>query len=292
MADVFNKNPSEYVDMNEFFPILNDKVGLTYEQWRKLVENVNYIKNNSNNIKELVGTNSKPINFAYDMEVGKLYNCKGLVYFNSSSIYDLSSHIDSQDGFVLIYKPSLENVISVLDGHVWIFDSNGNILKQSGIKIFSINNRDEGFFSLYTPETSGLQGQILQSNGNDSAPTWLSIGNGLSIENGTLKTSGGSGGNNKLYMHNMTVANVKFILYSSQSEVYTTTTLANYLSEHNIYLPCTNLNTVGKVMRLNLTGTPFKTLAITYMDINFVNQTCDWGQTATADALTDIVIEL
>lgn len=45
MADVFNKNPSVYVDMNDLFPVLDDKVGLTDEQWRKAIENANYLYN-------------------------------------------------------------------------------------------------------------------------------------------------------------------------------------------------------------------------------------------------------
>lgn len=46
MADVFNQNPTEYVDLNTMFPVLNEKVGLTYEQWRKAIENTNFLKNN------------------------------------------------------------------------------------------------------------------------------------------------------------------------------------------------------------------------------------------------------
>lgn len=45
MADVFNKNPDEYVDLNELFPKLDDSVGFHYEQLRKIVENINYLKN-------------------------------------------------------------------------------------------------------------------------------------------------------------------------------------------------------------------------------------------------------
>jgi hypothetical protein len=42
----FNNNPTEFVDFNDLFPVLNEKVGLTYEQWRKAVENINFVKNN------------------------------------------------------------------------------------------------------------------------------------------------------------------------------------------------------------------------------------------------------
>lgn len=42
----FNNNPSEFVDFNNLFPVLNERVGLTYEQWRKAIENINFVKNN------------------------------------------------------------------------------------------------------------------------------------------------------------------------------------------------------------------------------------------------------
>lgn len=45
MADVFNKEPVEFVDLNELFPVLNSAVGLTHEQFRILVENTFWLKN-------------------------------------------------------------------------------------------------------------------------------------------------------------------------------------------------------------------------------------------------------
>lgn len=45
MADVFNKTPTDFVDLNELFPVLNEAVGLTYEQFRILVENTFWLKN-------------------------------------------------------------------------------------------------------------------------------------------------------------------------------------------------------------------------------------------------------
>ena len=46
MADVFNTEPIIFVDQNEQFPVLDDKVGLTYQQFKTLVENTNYLYNN------------------------------------------------------------------------------------------------------------------------------------------------------------------------------------------------------------------------------------------------------
>lgn len=46
MADVFNKEPISFIDQNEQFPVLNEKVGLTYQQFKTLIENTNYLYNN------------------------------------------------------------------------------------------------------------------------------------------------------------------------------------------------------------------------------------------------------
>lgn len=45
MADVFNRNPVDFVELNDLFPVLNDKVGLTSTQWQKAVENTYYLYN-------------------------------------------------------------------------------------------------------------------------------------------------------------------------------------------------------------------------------------------------------
>lgn len=46
MANVFDKEPISFVDQNEQFPVLNEQVGLTYQQFKTLVENTNYLYNN------------------------------------------------------------------------------------------------------------------------------------------------------------------------------------------------------------------------------------------------------
>ena len=45
MADVFNRNPVDFVEMNDLFTVLNDKVGLTSTQWQKAIENTYYLRN-------------------------------------------------------------------------------------------------------------------------------------------------------------------------------------------------------------------------------------------------------
>lgn len=45
MSDVFNNNPSVFVDLNTLFLTLNKKTGLDVDQWRAIVENTNYLYN-------------------------------------------------------------------------------------------------------------------------------------------------------------------------------------------------------------------------------------------------------
>lgn len=52
----FNNNPSVFVDLNNLFPILNEKVGLSAEQFQKLVENTNFLYNHLGLADVEVGT--------------------------------------------------------------------------------------------------------------------------------------------------------------------------------------------------------------------------------------------
>ena len=56
MADVFNRNPVDFVEMNDLFPVLNDKVGLTSTQWQKAIENTYYLRNHLGLADVSVGT--------------------------------------------------------------------------------------------------------------------------------------------------------------------------------------------------------------------------------------------
>jgi len=47
---VFNETPEEFYDLNELFPVLNSRVGLTYVQFQKLVENTIWLKNREDKI--------------------------------------------------------------------------------------------------------------------------------------------------------------------------------------------------------------------------------------------------
>lgn len=52
----FNDNPAGFVNLNELFPVLNDKVGLSSEQFKKLVENTNFLYNHLGLADVEVGT--------------------------------------------------------------------------------------------------------------------------------------------------------------------------------------------------------------------------------------------
>ena len=68
METVFNNNPGAFIDMNTLFPVLNDKVGLTSDQWKKAMENANYLYNHLGLADVEVGSVStvfnEPGNFA------------------------------------------------------------------------------------------------------------------------------------------------------------------------------------------------------------------------------------
>lgn len=67
MGTVFNNNPGAFIDMNTLFPVLNDKVGLTSDQWKKAMENANYLYNHLGLADVEVGSVSTVFN-----EPGKL----------------------------------------------------------------------------------------------------------------------------------------------------------------------------------------------------------------------------
>ena len=58
--------------------------------------------------------------------------------------------------------------------------------------------------SLLTPESAPADTKIVAVN-NTNTQTMLNIGNGLSVENGTLKASSGSGSGEKLYLHTINI---------------------------------------------------------------------------------------
>lgn len=46
MEEIFNQTPLQFVDLNTLFDALNEKTGLSAEQFKALVENTYWLKNN------------------------------------------------------------------------------------------------------------------------------------------------------------------------------------------------------------------------------------------------------
>lgn len=54
--DRFNLTPASFIDLNDLFPVLNEKVGLSAEQFRVVVENINWNRNHLSQADIQVGT--------------------------------------------------------------------------------------------------------------------------------------------------------------------------------------------------------------------------------------------
>ena len=61
MAKVFNENPTNFVNMNTYFNVLNNSVGFTAEQLTKIVENTNYLYNNVEELKSMINYQNQKI---------------------------------------------------------------------------------------------------------------------------------------------------------------------------------------------------------------------------------------
>ncbi len=154
-------------------------------------------------IIELIGTLSLPINFATSMEVGQLYSCSGEFYTTNS--LGITILFDTAIGDTkipyLIYKYST-NKILILNGGLFNSDIAPDYIvisnNPNGAVILNFNNTTGDITSynanvslnslngsiktdttvnrnIYAPTTSGTSGQILQSNGVNTAPTWIDM---------------------------------------------------------------------------------------------------------------------
>ena len=86
--------------------------------------------------------------------------------------------------------------------------------------------------TLVTPTSTPTATEIVAVD-NTNSQTMLAIGDGLSVENGTLKASGGSGGSSSLYLHHIKISgyNGTFTLINDDPTAYTMTSLENYLKD-------------------------------------------------------------
>ena len=100
MAEVFNLNPSEFINMNDLFPVLNDKVGLTYEQWRKAIENINYVYQHLG-VSDVYGGNVQIITTAVGTEAQVEITPRKVVVDGKSIVYlDFIFYTPKSDEFV------------------------------------------------------------------------------------------------------------------------------------------------------------------------------------------------
>ena len=268
MADVFDKEPSEYVDMNELFPVLNEKVGLSYEQWRKLVENVNYVKNNSTSKgvvdlsyskianQKVNGVNTdawiKEQNTEQPIKIGEIKNDKFTgVEISEEDVRLSSGNIGNvisvnQSGALIRSKVEDLGLSTIgLQGSLWdinIYDKNNATVNKCSIS--------KGKTDFYASESVNISTPQLRWNNKQVATLDDISSNG-----------GGSGGGSKLYRHSlsmylsipdMTSAWMYGDIITETSEVFTEETLVDYLQTRGteIRIPSVGVLALGSAMVL------------------------------------------
>lgn len=140
----------------------------------------------------LTGTQEKPINLATDLEVGKWYLLTGYLRYATDVNIHLHEKISAstKEVYVLASKDDFyrclfrsyyllntnnQYTISDCDTRVSFNPTTGNIqVTVPQVSVRKINNdRPSGSVAFYAPTTSGTANQILQSNGEGKAPTWI-----------------------------------------------------------------------------------------------------------------------
>ena len=103
--------------------------------------------------------------------------------------------------------------------------------------------------SLLTPVSAPADTKIVAVD-NTNSQKMLTIGDGLSVENDTLKTSGGSG--EKLYSHNIKFTkhntntfNVVTNVMTKNSTLFTSQSFYDYLEDNKIEFPIVGLNGIS-----------------------------------------------
>lgn len=172
-------------------------------------KNVNILES----IPVVTGTQEKPINFATDLEVGKWYLLSGYIKYDAdSNVYLYSTNSEGVAVYYSVLTTCLfkeSSIVQVLmqnfrgakssSSDDWYPDKcNTNIIVNSDGVITQIGyiggigslngsqniiGRDIG---IYAPTTSGVQGQIQQSNGAGKAPTWIDNPAPKTISNTTV----------------------------------------------------------------------------------------------------------
>lgn len=242
-------------------------------------------------IEILTGTAESPINFATDMEVNHLYSCSG-VFFNTvassaqSSISGKTITFQDQGRSFLFYKRDDTSVVCLASSHntgnqttsVIIFSAMYGITEitfdsttgeltniRSGMGFGKVNgiegNGNAQALGIYAPIESGTSGQLLQSNGERVAPTWVTanyassadLETKLDINQGTENTNKllnvGSDGNIAFIDNNYITSSVSNLEnYYLKTETYTREEINNQINtiRTGLFKPVDVLPDVGE----------------------------------------------
>ena len=242
-------------------------------------------------IEILTGTAESPINFATDMEVNHLYSRSG-VFFNTvsssaqSSISGKTITFQDQGRSFLFYKRDDTSVVCLASSHntgnqttsVIIFSAMYGITEitfdsttgeltniRSGMGFGRVNgiegNGNAQALGIYAPIESGTSGQLLQSNGEGAAPTWVTadyvssaeLETKLDINQGTENANKllnvGSDGNISFIDNNYITSSVSNLEnYYLKTETYTREEINNQINtiRTGLFKPVDVLPDVGE----------------------------------------------
>ena len=139
----------------------------------------------SQGITQLVGTQENPINLHTDTEIGQLYSVSGYIIKSSNvtmSNIPVSLFYRSSDGGGVIYGIHIDDssygTTSRCNGTIITFNISTGYMTNF-IKFISLSRLNgstpSSLLSIYAPTSSGESGQVLQSNGENNAPTWIDM---------------------------------------------------------------------------------------------------------------------
>ena len=152
-----------------------------------LADNGQY-KEVAGGIEQLIGTDEKPINLATDMEVGRLYIISGYIFMSNNVKYNemtngalayKRTNSNGSIGYITIFNRDLNGYQFIQSPNNIIININnttGVLQYESfpgGVRRINGNLPSTTISNIYAPTSSGTAGQILQSSGANSTPTWF-----------------------------------------------------------------------------------------------------------------------
>ena len=225
-------------------------------------------------IEILTGTEDDPINLYTDMEQSKLYSCSGYVYRGSTQITEISND-DNLLCFVCFHGTTSARIV-FFDTKLTIFnelvycqggtqeitvDTTGSFNTISYYHSIQFINNNDAVNSFYAPIESGTSGQLLQSNGEGAAPTWVTANYASSadletkldinqgIENSNKLLNVGSDGNISFIDNNYITSSVNNLEnYYLKTETYTREEINNQINtiRTGLFKPVDVLPDVGE----------------------------------------------